>query len=149
MAWNEAQHQRAAKGSSTGGQFISYDAKSNRGTGYGHKGGDARVKRLQKALNALGHTDGKGRKLAVDGQLGPLTTQSVKAAQVKLGIKPADGRVTPELLNKLEDLAAVKHKASKAMDAWMRRRGRKPAAKKPTKRPEPPKWEPPVAHPVR
>lgn len=127
-AWDEALHPRAPAGDPTGGQFappseaqekkqkndkdgkgagrqfagpdMSYDPKKNRGTGYGRKGGDRRVRVLQRALNRLGLTDAKGKKLAVDGQLGPLTTQAVKDAQRKLGMK-ADGVVTAKFLEKL------------------------------------------------
>lgn len=127
--WDEALHPRAPAGDPTGGQFappseaqekkqkdekdkkkgvgrqfagpdMSYDPKKNRGTGYDRKGGDRRVRMLQRTLNRLGLTDSKGRKLAVDGQLGPLTTQSIKDAQRKLGMK-ADGVVTAEFLEKL------------------------------------------------
>lgn len=122
MGWDSAAHPRASSGTSTGGQFIAYDSSKKTGTGYGKKGGDSRVKRLQKALNALGFTDMKKRGLEVDGQLGPLTTSSVRKAQAKLGLKQ-DGRVTAALLNRLEAQAAAKKKsgtASKAADARIR-----------------------------
>jgi peptidoglycan hydrolase-like protein with peptidoglycan-binding domain len=129
-AFNDALHPRAAAGSSAGGQFaagggggagaaskkpaggtahktvrkgpqsLSYDAKTGRGAGYGKKGGDPRVKKLQTALNRLGLTDSNGHRLLLDGKLGPRTTHAVKAAQRKLGL-PADGKVTPQLLAKL------------------------------------------------
>lgn len=145
MGWTEAAHPRAGAGSATGGQFIAYDSSKKTGTGYGKKGGDSRVKRLQDALNALGYTDSKGRALERDGMLGPLTTSSVKKAQAKLGLKP-DGKVTPALLKRLEGLASAKKKggsASKTADAFIRRsaakkstrhtaaRAPKPAAKTP------------------
>lgn len=136
MGWNEAAHPRAAAGSSGGGQFISYDAKSKTGTGYNKKEGDSRVKRLQKALNALGYTDLKNRGLDVDGMLGPLTTSSVKKAQAKLGLK-TDGKVTPELLNRLEDLADARKKsgkASKTADAWIRKTAASKTAAKTAKK---------------
>jgi peptidoglycan hydrolase-like protein with peptidoglycan-binding domain len=130
-SFNEALHPRVPAGNSGGGEFgnasnsktpakttpakaktpaklgplkstYAYDAKSNRGPGYGVKGGDAHVKALQQKLNELGVTDLHGRKLAVDGMLGPLTTQSIQAAQRRLGLK-ADGRVTPELFEKLSE----------------------------------------------
>ena len=125
MAFDEAVHPRGATGTATGGQFVvassgpaaapsktakkgskrgggsmSYDPKSKRGTGYGKKGGDPRVRKLQALLNKLGLKDAKGRPLAVDGQLGPLTTQAIKAAQRKHGMK-ADGVVTPALIKAL------------------------------------------------
>lgn len=76
---------------------MSYNAKTNRGAGYGVKGGDPRVHALQRALNRLGLTDGHGHPLAVDGRLGPLTTQAIKAAQTKLGLK-ADGVVSASVM---------------------------------------------------
>jgi hypothetical protein len=83
-----------------GGETLSFDGKSGRGAGYGRPGGDPRVRKLQQALTRLGLTDAAGRKLVVDGKLGPKTTAAIKAAQRKLGV-PADGKVTPELLVKL------------------------------------------------
>lgn len=82
------------------GGTLAYDPATGRGPGYGMKGGDPRVRGLQEALNRLGLTDGKGKKLAVDGKLGPLTTQAIKAAQKKLGVE-ATGKVTPALLAQL------------------------------------------------
>ncbi|GAA4626628.1 hypothetical protein GCM10023196_035630 [Actinoallomurus vinaceus] len=101
-AWNAQAHPRAPAGSTNGGQFapLSYDSKSNTGTGYGSAKGDAHVRQLQEALNRLGLTDGNGKKLAVDGKLGPLTTAAVKKAQKALGLKQ-DGKVTPDLLKRL------------------------------------------------
>lgn len=77
---------------------LSFDGK--RGTGYGVKGGDKRVRGLQEALNRLGLTDADGKKLVVDGKLGPKTTAAIKKAQRALGLK-ADGVVTPALLKQL------------------------------------------------
>ena len=118
-AWTEELHPRAPAGDPTGGQFappsdekskqedkkyagsnMVYDPRKDRGPGYGVKGGDKRVRLLQEALNKLGLRDSKGNKLDVDGMLGPLTTQSIKAAQRRLGLKP-DGVVTPKLLKQL------------------------------------------------
>jgi peptidoglycan hydrolase-like protein with peptidoglycan-binding domain len=69
---------------------LSFDAKSGRGAGYGRKGGDPRVKKLQSALTRLGLTDSRGKKLSVDGKLGPKTTAGGqgRAAQAR----PAGGR---------------------------------------------------------
>jgi peptidoglycan hydrolase-like protein with peptidoglycan-binding domain len=77
---------------------LAFDGR--RGPGYGQKNGDKRVKNLQTALNRLGLTDSSGKKLAVDGKLGPKTTAAIKKAQRALGLK-ADGVVTPALLAKL------------------------------------------------
>lgn len=98
-----------------GGGNLSFDGK--RGAGYGVKGGDKRVKALQTALNKLGLTDGAGKKLAVDGKLGPRTTAAIKKAQRKLGLK-ADGVVTPALLKQITMAKKLeKAKAKKAAPA--------------------------------
>lgn len=103
-AWDPQKHPRAAAGSAAGGQFapLSYDSKSNTGTGYGSKNGDARVLAAQKALNAAGFTDADGNKLKLDGKLGPKTTAAIKKYQQAHGIKPADGKITPKLLTALK-----------------------------------------------
>lgn len=145
IPWDSGKHPRAAAGAAGGGQFaaggssggasksgagahkstvkkgpqsLSYDAKSGRGAGYGRKGGDPRVRKLQTSLNRLGLKDADGRALKLDGKLGPRTTASVKAAQRKLGL-PADGKVTPQLLAKLTAAKSLtkKPKATKAPHA--------------------------------
>lgn len=121
MTWTETAHPRNAKGPA-GGEFKSSNAakttakpaskkrtsaaphgsmsyNGRTGTGYGMKNGDPRVKKLQTMLNHLGLKDAHGKPLAVDGKLGPLTTQAVKAWQRKNGMK-ADGVVTPAMLAK-------------------------------------------------
>jgi len=80
---------------------LGYDPASNHGTGYGHKGGDRRVRALQEALNRLGLTDMHGKKLAVDGKLGPLTTSAIKAAQLRLGMRPT-GVIAPAFVDRLK-----------------------------------------------
>lgn len=108
-AWNEALHPRdagkftAKAGTEKNKENVSFDGK--RGTGYGAKGGDSRVHKLQQALNKLGLTDAAGKSLELDGKLGPKTTAAIKKAQRKLGLK-ADGVVTPALLGLLEKAAA-------------------------------------------
>lgn len=77
------------------------------GTGYSLAGGDARVSYVQQLLNKLGFRDKSGRPLAVDGKLGPLTTQAVQAAQRRVGAKP-DGQVTPALVAALLKLPTPK-----------------------------------------
>lgn len=74
---------------------MRFDGK--RGAGYGAPGGDERVHALQQALNRLGLTDERGQPLAVDGKLGPRTTEAVKAAQKQLGLKP-DGVVSAQVM---------------------------------------------------
>ena len=121
LGWNAAAHPRAPKGSAGGGEFaagssgsssgkpkggrrtvpkgsLGYDGRT--GTGYGKKGGDARVKRLQQALNKLGIKDANGHALVEDGDLGPKTTAAIKAWQRKNGMKPT-GMVDAAALRKL------------------------------------------------
>ena len=76
---------------------MRYNAAKHTGTGYGQRGGDARVKALQTALNKLGLKDERGRPLAVDGRLGPHTTAAVRAAQKRLGL-PVDGVVSAQVM---------------------------------------------------
>jgi phage head maturation protease len=93
---------------------FGYDPASNHGTGYGSKNGDKHVHTLQQALNRLGFTDMRGRKLTDDGKLGPLTTAAVKKAQRALGVK-ADGIVSPALLRRIAALKSMpKGKATRA-----------------------------------
>lgn len=95
----------AQKPKSGGGGNLSFDGK--RGPGYGVKGGDKRVRGLQEALNRLGLTDGSGKKLVVDGKLGPKTTAAIKKAQRAAGMK-ADGVVTPAFLAQLAKTKSAK-----------------------------------------
>jgi peptidoglycan hydrolase-like protein with peptidoglycan-binding domain len=101
--WDAAKHPRAAKGSAGGGQFapLSYNAKSNTGTGYGSAKGDGRVLAAQKALNKAHMTDAHGQPLRLDGKLGPKTTAALKAYQKAHGLNP-DGKITPKLLAALK-----------------------------------------------
>lgn len=96
-----------------GGTTLGFNGRS--GTGYGLAGGDARVSYVQGLLNKLGFRDKTGKPLAVDGKLGPLTTQAVQAAQRKVGVKP-DGQVTPALVAALLKLPVPKA-AAKAKSA--------------------------------
>lgn len=101
--WDAAKHPRAAKGSAGGGQFapLSYNAKSNTGTGYGSAKGDNRVRQAQTALNKAHMTDAHGQPLRLDGKLGPKTTAALKAYQRAHGLNP-DGKITPKLLAALK-----------------------------------------------
>jgi hypothetical protein len=98
---------------------LSFDAHANHGTGYDQAGGDARVHDLQAALNRLGLTDGDGRKLKLDGKLGPRTTAAVKAAQKRLGVAQ-DGKVTPALLKQLVAAKSLPASRGDAMDLSVR-----------------------------
>jgi hypothetical protein len=102
-AFDPNKHPRAAAGTGAGGQFapLSYDAKSNTGTGYGSAKGDDRVRAAQQALNKAGFTDADGNELKIDGKLGPKTTAAIKAYQKAHGLK-ADGKITPSLLDALK-----------------------------------------------
>lgn len=93
------------------------------GTGYGVPGGDQRVKYLQRLLNRLGLRDMHGQPLRVDGQLGPLTTSAVKAAQAKLGLKQ-DGTVTPALMAAILKLPKPKMTPKGAAKSTRARHGR-------------------------
>jgi len=100
----------AAKKAESSKGDMAYDPDTGRGPGYGTAGGDARVKQLQTALNRLGLTDSRGQKLKVDGKLGPKTTQAIKAAQRRLGMK-ADGRVTPAMLAQFSGAKSLSKRA--------------------------------------
>lgn len=124
MGWTAELHPRGKKGTTTGGKFVaqgdggmpkgtlSYDPKTGKGTGYGVRGGDRKVRQLQQQLNRLGVTDSHGRPLAIDGKLGPLTTSAVKDLQRRLGVK-ADGMVTPALLSQIKNLKTTPAKKAR------------------------------------
>lgn len=99
---------------------LSYDPNSNRGTGYDRADGDPRVHKLQDNLTRLGLTDGAGKKLKLDGKLGPKTTAAVKKAQKALGL-PQDGKVTPALLDKLASLKTLPGRVKAAGEAHVLR----------------------------
>ncbi|WP_433465711.1 peptidoglycan-binding domain-containing protein [Spirillospora sp. CA-128828] len=126
MPFDEAAHPRGEAGSAEGGQFVAaqsssktttvsksgkgggksggkglaYNAKTGVGAGYGSKNGDPRVRKLQQLLTKLGIKDARGKPLVIDGKLGPRTTEAIKAAQRKLGLKP-DGVLTAGLVRRL------------------------------------------------
>jgi peptidoglycan hydrolase-like protein with peptidoglycan-binding domain len=135
-SWDPSKHPRAAAGSAGGGQFapLSYNSKSNTGTGYGSRNGDDRVKAAQQALNKGKFTDTQGRPLKLDGKLGPKTTAAIKAYQRAHGLKP-DGKITPALLKQLKSGKGAKSGPSAG-------RHKKAALK----RPAAPKRTPPAAH---
>ena|ERR1700749_531010 len=97
-----------AKGTSGNNDTVGYDANHGTGAGYGTKGGDARVKNLQSALNELGLKGPDGKPLVLDGKLGPKTTAAIKSLQRRLGLKP-DGLVTPQLLTRIKSAAHRTH----------------------------------------
>lgn len=126
-------HPRAPAGSGAGGEFTAAPASGGEKkapakkqpaekkpasetlgfkAGYGQRGGDKRVKALQTALNKLGLTDSNGKKLALDGQLGPLTTSAIKKAQKQLGVAQT-GTVSPAFLKRLTHLGSLKETAGK------------------------------------
>lgn len=150
--WNSAAHPRAPKGPG-GGEFAGKSGSSTRntsirkssstravpkgslgfngktGTGYGKKGGDARVRKLQQALNKLGIKDANGKPLVVDGDLGPKTTAAIRAWQRKNGQK-ATGFVDAATLRKLGRGSSTHHAraraASRAKKATSASSGRAP-----------------------
>lgn len=93
-ASHSAAHPKAHAAAGPPRHTLAYNPKTNTGAGYGMKGGDPNVKRLQTKVNALGLTDLHGKPLALDGKLGPLTTSSIKALQTRLGVT-ANGQVSP------------------------------------------------------
>lgn len=124
---------------------LAYNPGTNRGPGYGVPGGDGHVKALQATLNRLGLKDSRGHGLATDGRLGPLTTSSIKAAQRALGLKP-DGRVTPELYNKLIGLKKLPTKPPAKVAATKSAKPSGAPSVAPTKAAKPaPTHAPPVA----
>lgn len=73
-----------------------------------------RTQRVQQALNRLHITDAKGKRLAEDGHMGPLTRQAIKKLQARLGFK-ATGRVSAAFLKQIvgmKKLPAARAKAS-------------------------------------
>lgn len=137
MVYDEAKHKRGT--GAQGGQFVSSGgAKSSslgfdgkRGAGYGDKGGDANVKRLQKELNRLGILDGQGKQLTLDGKFGPKTTAALMRLQRKLGVK-ADGKITPALLDKIKKIKPSRHEQHTMHERHLRAQGKKAPAKKAT-----------------
>jgi peptidoglycan hydrolase-like protein with peptidoglycan-binding domain len=77
-----------------------------RGTGYGHAGGDLVTKGLQGELKRLHITDSHGRALKLDGKFGPLTTEAVKDAQRRLGMNPS-GVIAPAFIARLKSLKTL------------------------------------------
>lgn len=116
------------------GGKMSFNGRT--GTGYDLPHGDARVKLLQNALNDAGFTDAQGHPLAVDGRLGPLTTQAIRAAQKQLGL-PTDGVVTPKLLAQIMGLPPGKRPAEKPAPRMTARQALRPARRPAPEKPAP------------
>jgi peptidoglycan hydrolase-like protein with peptidoglycan-binding domain len=140
--FNPDQHPRAASGTMNGGQFTSSTSAARTTKSAGHRGAPApprphhprahhgharhstlpklgrhasrRTQRVQQALNRLHITDAKGKKVAEDGHMGPLTRQAIKKLQARLGFK-ATGRVSAAFLKQIvgmKKLPAARAKAS-------------------------------------
>jgi peptidoglycan hydrolase-like protein with peptidoglycan-binding domain len=129
MAWNAELHPRAPGGSAGGGEFSdSSKGAAQKGAkpktaakskapaekkaphhhgdlhfkaGYNSPHGDKRVKVLQTVLNNMGSRDAAGKRLVLDGKLGPKTTAAIKRAQRALGVKPT-GIVSEAFLTQLK-----------------------------------------------
>jgi peptidoglycan hydrolase-like protein with peptidoglycan-binding domain len=156
MPFDEATHPRGEAGSAQGGQFVAaqqsstasaagakpkksggkglaYDPKKGTGPGYGTKNGDPRVRKMQELLTKLGLKDASGKPLVIDGKLGPRTTEAIKAAQRKYGMRP-DGALTPALARRL-----AKPRMSKQQLARTRQPIKKtPERSAPSRKPMPP-----------
>lgn len=140
MTWDPSKHARAPAGGPAGGQFSTSSSSSGgsknvgaeekRGSGkpphtgtkqgdlrlkagYGNPHGDKRVKHLQTLLNKLGATDHTGKKLVLDGKLGPKTTAAIKKAQRELGVK-VTGIVSPAFLSQLGKIKSLKAHTEKS-----------------------------------
>jgi peptidoglycan hydrolase-like protein with peptidoglycan-binding domain len=59
-------------------------------------------KAAQQALTKLGLYQGN-----IDGKIGPAMREAVHAYQIKAGIQPADGFITPGLVQRLKSEAAL------------------------------------------
>jgi hypothetical protein len=111
---------------------LSFNPKTNTGTGYGTPHGDPRVRSLQTVLNRLHITDKAGAQLIIDGKLGPLTTTAVKKLQAALGVAQ-NGVVTPALLTRLQHMKQLpKPKPAKKVKV-----AKPPAPPKPRPAPRP------------
>jgi peptidoglycan hydrolase-like protein with peptidoglycan-binding domain len=106
---NPAGHKGTTHRSTIPRGSLGFDGQ--RGTGYGVKGGDPQVKGLQGELTRLHITDAHGKSLALDGKLGPRTTEAVKEAQRRLGMKPT-GVIVPAFIARLKTLKALPGKHS-------------------------------------
>jgi len=60
------------------------------------------IEAAQQALTKLGLYQGN-----VDGRIGPATRDAVHAYQIKVGLKPADSLLTPDLVQRLRSGAAL------------------------------------------
>lgn len=135
MAFTEALHKRGT--GAQGGQFVASDGTKSaalgydgkRGSGYGSKGGDANVKKLQKELNRLGITDAQGKQLVVDGKFGPKTTAAVRRLQQKLKL-PVDGKITPALLKRMGSIKPSTHDKHSMHERHLKAAGQKKPAKR-------------------
>lgn len=114
---------------------LSFNPKTNTGTGYGTPHGDPRVRSLQTVLNRLHITDKAGAQLIIDGKLGPLTTTAVKKLQAALGVAQ-NGVVTPALLTRLQHMKQLP-KPKPAKKVKVAKAAKPPAPPKPRPAPRP------------
>lgn len=136
---------KSVLGLKAGAASLPKDSKG--GGGKGKKGGKGKgkaspaqkakaVKGVQTLLNKLGFTDADGKKLAVDGIVGPKTTAAIKAAQRKYGL-PATGKLTPQLLKKLRQPRMAKSHLTTKTKPKRPAPARTYAPVRPTPRPRP------------
>lgn len=90
----------------TGPRRFGYNAKTNKGIGYGIQGGDPSVRILQADMNRLGLADAHGNGLTVDGRYGPKTTAMVKLLQKALKLDQS-GQVDQNLINAVSAMKAL------------------------------------------
>lgn len=92
----------------TGPRRFGYNARTNKGVGYGVQGGDGDVRILQSSMNRLLGLSGPNA-LAVDGRYGPKTTAQVKKLQKALGLDQS-GQVDANLIKQISALKSLPSK---------------------------------------
>jgi len=98
----------------SGPRRFGYNPATDKGIGYGVKGGDADVRILQSSINRLLGLSGPDA-LAVDGRYGPKTTAAVKKLQKALGMDQS-GQVDENLIKQVSALKALPNGVKRAMD---------------------------------
>jgi peptidoglycan hydrolase-like protein with peptidoglycan-binding domain len=112
---------------------LGFDGK--RGTGYGIKGGDPRVRTLQAVLTRLGMTDANGVRLGVNGKYGPRTTAAVKKLQKAMGVE-ATGKVTEDFIKQIANAKSLAELRPKKAAAAKKTTPKRKPTPKPAQRPD-------------
>jgi hypothetical protein len=112
---------------------LGFDGR--KGTGYGIKGGDPKVRTLQSVLTRLGMTDGAGVRLGVNGKYGPRTTAAVKKLQKAMGVE-ATGKVTEEFIKQISNAKSLAELRPKKAAAAKKTTPKRKPTPKPAQRPD-------------